>query len=512
MAKANVLGGVRYLTFAGGGGKGLVYLGVIKALEEAMHGKPRDRSWTRVNEPWAVPYTSATFPMEAFPDTPIIDLKQPINERPIIGISGASAGAITAFMLAMGMSSRKIFRTTEEIRLIPLGPNNDPVGVSPFETFFGKPAKTELRSIRANEVSVENTARDGRFLGTEGMVEAIAHAAYSWSSTFDVESIAVQRIFATRFGNTYGPGGLREFTDSLVSGFGLFTGLEVRPFFEELLAKNLLDGIDFGLWASMFGSIPKRASKVTFAMFMRLTGVDLAITGTNVTTKRPVVFSFGNTPDFPVTEAVGISMSIPLLFKPVLNRTRVIADWGSDDQYNVSYYGHFVDGGMLNNVPIHVFDYCTPQPFYHQFVKQVSPVAWSPERAQAEGWPEDRLASKSVSRDVYKALTFVFQDPKNTDLAELTLNSSQPAIAVYMGALLDTLLYSANAGQYLSAKRRAEVVEVDPNGIGTADFSNITLDAKRNPSPVGSKEPDRSRTKMMAIMNAYNTAWDRIGT
>jgi predicted acylesterase/phospholipase RssA len=66
----------------------------------------------------------------------------------------------------------------------------------------------------------------------------------------------------------------------------------------------------------MFGPVEKTAPNVTFARFLRLTGVDLGITGTNISTKRPVVFSAGNTPDFPVTGAVGLSMSIPLLFKP----------------------------------------------------------------------------------------------------------------------------------------------------------------------------------------------------
>ena len=435
MAKADALSGVRYLTFAGGGGKGLVYLGVIKALEEAIHGKSRDGSWTRISEPWAVPYGTPSFPPEAFPDTPIIDLEQPINERPIIGISGASAGAITAFLLAMGMSSRKIFQATEELREMAIGPYGQQP-VSPFETFFGEPDRTALRTIRNNDIGTEETPRDGRFTGTEGMVAAIAGAAYDWSSSFDPRSIAIQRIFTTPFGSPRGGSGLREFTDSLVSGFGLFTGLEIRSLFEELLTKNLLDGIDLGYWTTMFGITPKQASHVTFAMYMRLTGVDLVITGTNITTKRPTVFSYANTPDFPVTEAVGISMSIPMLFKPVHNHLPVINAWGADDQYNVSYYGYFVDGGMLNNVPVHVFDHCRPETIYRQLVKEVGPVAWTPERAQAEGLSEEELASKSISRDKFKALTFVFRSEQGADLVDLAKNSSQPAIAVYVLSLI----------------------------------------------------------------------------
>lgn len=47
-----------------------------------------------------------------------------------------------------------------------------------------------------------------------------------------------------------------------------------------------------------------------------------------------------------------------------------------------------------------------------------------------------------------------------------------------------------------------EVVSLDAAGVETADFSNFRLDAERF-SP-------NANIKMMAIMNAYNTAWDRI--
>ena len=253
----------------------------------------------------------------------------------------------------------------------------------------------------------------------------------------------------------------------------------------------------------MFGLLPKKASSVSFAVFMQLTGVDLVITGTNLTTKRPVVFSFGNTPDFPVTEAVGISMSIPLLFKPVRNHARVIKAKGRDNQYNKMHFGYYVDGGMLNNVPIHVFDHCIQQVHLHKLnLRVASPIAWSLDRAKAEGWSESHLAAQGVSRDQYKALSFVFEGSVQQDLAQRASGSAWPAISIYAGELLDTLLYSANEGQFQSDRRRAELVFLDAEGVETADFSSIALDALR-------ASPKRD-IKMMAIMNAYNSAWDRI--
>jgi predicted acylesterase/phospholipase RssA len=66
---------VAYLALEGGGGKGVTYLGAIRALER----------------------------MEILP----IDIRRP-GENQIIGISGASAGAITALLLSLGLNSRRI--------------------------------------------------------------------------------------------------------------------------------------------------------------------------------------------------------------------------------------------------------------------------------------------------------------------------------------------------------------------------------------------------------------------
>lgn len=203
-------------------------------------------------------------------------------------------------------------------------------------------------------------------------------------------------------------------------------------------------------------------------------------------------------------------MSIPFVFKPDIVDRPVRYGGPDNEAYNESYRGMWVDGGMLNNVPLHVFDYCLPQVLYRRLVREVIPVCWSLERARAEGLGTEQLEGKSISRQEHKGLSFVFKEPAPTDLGSLASKSSWPAISVYAGELLDALLYSANAGQYQNSERKAEVVEIDPAGIQTGDFSNITLDARRGNQRFGADKPDRSRTKMMAIMNAYNTTWDRL--
>jgi len=67
---------------------------------------------------------------------------------------------------------------------------------------------------------------------------------------------------------------------------------------------------------------------------------DMFFIGTNLSTRLSEVFSFEHTPDTCVADAICISMSIPLLFAAKRNE----------------YNDVLVDGGMLDNYPIKLFD------------------------------------------------------------------------------------------------------------------------------------------------------------
>ena len=93
--------------------------------------------------------------------------------------------------------------------------------------------------------------------------------------------------------------------------------------------------------------------KLTFKQFTSLTnGVRLVVTGTNLSQKRSFFFSDIHTPDFPVAAACFISMCIPP-FKPVWVESEVDK---KDTVKSALYKGLWVDGGVLNNFPIHAFD------------------------------------------------------------------------------------------------------------------------------------------------------------
>jgi NTE family protein len=72
-------------------------------------------------------------------------------------------------------------------------------------------------------------------------------------------------------------------------------------------------------------------------------GINLVVTGTDVTTGSTTYFWHGKYPKMPLRLSVRISCSLPELFCPVI------------------FDGHYlVDGGLLDNTPIHVFDGPTP--------------------------------------------------------------------------------------------------------------------------------------------------------
>ncbi len=78
-------------------------------------------------------------------------------------------------------------------------------------------------------------------------------------------------------------------------------------------------------------------------------------TGTNISKQQLEVFSFSTTPKMPIALAVRISSGVPLYFEPIAldnNLHRIIK---KDTSVFVNYY---VDGGMLCNYPINMFDTC----------------------------------------------------------------------------------------------------------------------------------------------------------
>ncbi|MGA5508965.1 patatin-like phospholipase family protein [Streptomyces umbrinus] len=115
--KVNLPADVQYLALEGGGGKGVVYLGAIRALEEmGVLPLPVDKQAREVLEEMEV-----------------------LREQPphqVIGVSGASAGAFTALFLALGFDS-------SELAVILSNP-------STFKALYDGPDNNEIRAVHEN--------------------------------------------------------------------------------------------------------------------------------------------------------------------------------------------------------------------------------------------------------------------------------------------------------------------------------------------------------------------------
>jgi predicted acylesterase/phospholipase RssA len=352
---------VRYLSLEGGGGKGVVYLGAVQALERLQ----------------VLPITLGS------------------SDNQIKGVSGASAGAITALLLSLGLDSTLL----EQVLARP----------EDFNNFFDGPRVGEVRLVGRDNKS--GVGRAPRSLGAAAIAAAIEG---NW-----LRELLLARLMA-RNDRLWGQITKHpvEYLQCLALDRGLFPGFAARDFFEAVLGWRLQQG------------------GVDFKTFRRLTGVDLVVTGANVTRQQPGYFSARYTPDFPVADAVAISMSVPLLFKPVLVQANVPVQ-GLVTRAD-AYHGLWADGGLLNNLPIHAFD-------------------------------EDSAANPQELNPTVLGLRLVNRFPEGS-LPSLKPDEGLPLFG-YLGDVLATLLYPASAGQLRTQEEVEHTIALYTYDLSLTEFS-----------------------------------------
>lgn len=126
----------------------------------------------------------------------------------------------------------------------------------------------------------------------------------------------------------------------LIKSFGWYSSQYLYEWIKEQIASQF--------------DIEKKVPPYTFADFKDSTlhkneqiFKDLYIIGTDISKNSSVVFSYETTPYMEVAEAVRISMSVPLIFESIASSCNT-----NETQPN----GLYIDGGMLYNYPINLFD------------------------------------------------------------------------------------------------------------------------------------------------------------
>ena len=398
MARITNPNDVHYLALEGGGGKGVTYLGAVRALEN----------------------------LGVLP----INIDQP-GQNQIRGISGASAGAITAMFLAMGYNSTELQQVLSNS--------------STFTGFFDGPNVGISRLVdRNNRPEIRTEAPTG--------VTPIDFIRQQSRSISGLSQLASSIAFLARRG-AFGPTSdpiIRQLVShpeyylyNIIFDRGMFPGLTARRFLQNAVYGRLWDRLVRSRTPPgqpiLIYSI--NGSEINFREFFDLTRVDLVITGANITKHKPSVFSRRHTPDFPVAEAVGVSMNLPLLFKPVHVEANVPVG-----QYNANandYHGMWIDGGVLNNFPLHAFDFLSP----------------------------------TVSRQ-YPTLK-----PLNPNMLGLRLtdgphsqSSRQQAgtfdlLLEHLGNVMGTVLYPSEEGQIRNQDEREQTIDLYTYDLATTEFA-----------------------------------------
>ncbi len=134
-------------------------------------------------------------------------------------------------------------------------------------------------------------------------------------------------------------GFINKGTKRLINEYGWFRGEEFLSTMENLILNRT------GNANLTFAQLHELAKSYPFR--------DLYVVGADLSDQKTVVFSYENYPDMRIADAVRISMSIPLYYKAlwVNPKGKIIANPSPEDNCHL-----FVDGGILMNFPINIFD------------------------------------------------------------------------------------------------------------------------------------------------------------
>ncbi len=465
---------IKYIAFEGGGGKGLAYFGAIRVFER--------------------------------PDVKLL----PLNNSNVSGISGASAGAITAFFLSVGMKGDDILGRIKNNDFSNFWDNPIP-GV--YKAVFYNPnTKTNVVGYTCDKIltseeqglTQKKTVLDGlvsgalfyktldeaRAVGTANQLLLsdkmnMLRLLKSGMDLFNVSKKVLKKSsqeLVKVLTTTGGKADDKKTFDYLYSELmdrGLFTGAGIRTYLCKAMAKGLLDNyaipaVKAGIFTDASMITPERCEAVTFAQLKKITGKDFVVTSTNLISESSKLFSATHTPDFPVADAVCMSMSIPGVFKPTFVNASVDLSKKPDDPYNLSYRGFYVDGGMMNNLPIHVWDGGPDQPMNPGVIGIRVSSGFDPAdktyAADADwkkyvdavmpGTPYTRTIRSNTSYDANGTLTV------KTDV-----NNFISVFGGYGGDILSTLMTPSEAGQIRTEAERARTVEFFSYDIGLLDFT-----------------------------------------
>ena len=242
---------------------------------------------------------------------------------------------------------------------------------------------------------------------------------------------------------------------------GILSKLDFNKFMDDSWgvvrdSKRLLDkygwykGEFFREWIGQIIEKKTNNANSTFLDFQNLGFKDLSLVGTNISTGFSEVFSLEHTPRMPVADAARISMSIPLFFTAVRNFRNDV----------------YVDGGVLRNYPIKLFD-------RKKYIEEANQIHHALSREYYE--KDNKSKPKTSSEYVYNKETLGFRLDSKEEIAMFRDNAIPPSTAVddffdYGKALIKTIM-NAQDNVHLHSDDWQRTVYIDSLGVGTTDFN-----------------------------------------
>ena len=466
---------IEYLALEGGGGKGAAYLGSIMALEE-------------VN---------------------LLPIKNNGSNK-IKGIVGTSAGSITALLLALGADSLKLFSIitrgdfnqflTLDDGIKYKARSVDKSGeIGVFDSYDNGDNRTKDFEYTINQIT-DIVSKNPLLLGRDLKLSETRKSILDYAIDKTISLVSESPELTKQISRDEKPD---DYLHNILTDKGLFSGLSIRQAFWNILIDFFYEDI---IEPFINNHVPnnnlKKSSEVlppkfyipeikdnnqvysnlrnpkspyspngntqaydikkelkrdielrndfinsfTFEKLKKKYGIDFIICGTNLSKKESNYFSNYHTPNFPVLEAVGLSMSIPVLFKPL--KSEYVPAF---DKFK-KYAGWYCDGGVINNFPIHTFNL-----FINNKVDESKFQKSKPEN----------LLKEPLNKNVFG---LILDDPFKVSSSNIKNTMD------VMFATLDCLMYYSGKGVFNSENVINQTVFLDTKNLGVYNFTPSLLD------------------------------------
>jgi len=228
--------------------------------------------------------------------------------------------------------------------------------------------------------------------------------------------------------------GMVRDSERLIKEFGWYKGDFFHDWISGLIYKKL------------------KSPNATFRDLKAAGRPDLYVYGTNLSTRFGEVFSAEHTPTTRIADAVRISMSIPLFFAAFRNIRNDV----------------YVDGGLLNNFPVKLFD-------RDKYIDEADRARMGVETKYYQEENNQFLKTHpQASRYVYNKETLGFRLDSKQEIGVFRDGAQPQHVNIadffeYIKALIGTVLES-QGNSHLHSDDWQRTIYIDTLGVGTTDF------------------------------------------